>query len=267
MLNKKLIPAAVTAALLTGAAFAQAEEKLQEAVVTGDTFVEGFTISGNVALTSDYRFRGISQSDESAAIQGGFDVEFGPGFYVGTWGSSVDFDTNEIRLPNGQKENQGYDGSLELDGYAGWANTIGDTDFGIDVGYIYYAYPGDDGPDGDYQEFYLKGSWKDLSLGVNYSDDYYAETDEFWYVAADYSHTFFSDFTVGLHVGYNMLEEDGGFLSSDEDTYTDYSVSVAYEWASVEFSLAWVGTDLDDDDLFGSDWGDDTAVFTISKSM
>ena len=166
MLIKKLLPAAITAAMLAGTGLAQAED-------------EGFTVSGNVALTSDYRFRGISQSDESAAIQGGFDAEFGPGFYVGAWGSSVDFDSND-----------GYDGSLELDYYGGWTMPIGDTDFSVDIGYIYYDYPGDNGSDGDYQEVYLGGAWKGLSLQVNYSDDYYAGTDDFYYVSAGYSHSF-----------------------------------------------------------------------------
>jgi len=255
MLNKKLLPAAVTAALLAGTSLAQAQEP---AIVTGDELVGGFQISGNVALTTDYRFRGISQSDEDFAVQGGFDAEFGPGFYVGIWGSSVDFDTN----------GDGYDGSLELDYYGGWSSSIGDTDFGIDVGYIYYDYPGDDGDEGDYQEFYVGGSWRDLSLYVHYSDDYYAETDEFWYIAGDYSLGLFdTGLTLDLHVGYNMLEEDGGFLATDEDAYTDYSVALTYSWASVDWSLAYVGTDLDEEDVFDTDWGDDTVVFTIAKSL
>ena len=258
MLNKKLLTAAVTTAVLTGAGFAQAAE---DAVVTGDSLMSGFEISGNVALTTDYRFRGISQTDEDIAVQGGFDAEFGPGFYVGMWGSSVDFDSND-----------GYDGSLELDYYGGWSSSIGDTDFGIDVGYIYYDYPGDSGDEGDFQEFYVGTSWKDLSLQVNYSDDYYGGTDEAWYISGDYSFSLLEDFTVGLHVGYQILDDEGGFLAADadgknEDGYTDYSVSVTYTWASVDFSLAYVGTDLDDDDVFGTDWGDDTAIFTLSKSL
>ena len=266
MLNKKILSAAVTTALLAGAGIAQAAEP---AIVTGDSLVSGFEISGNVALTSDYRFRGISQSDESAAIQGGFDAEFGPGFYIGTWASSVDF---------GSDDDTGSFGTLEVDYYAGWAHSIGDTDFGVDVGYMYYDYPGDTvDPEGDYQEFYIGGSWRDLSLQVNYSDDYYAETDEFWYISGDYSFSLLQDLTIGLHVGYNMLEElelrddgsvkQGGFLSSDEDAYTDYSVTVTYNWAGVDFSVAYVGTDLDDVDVFGSDLADDTAVFTIAKSL
>ena len=255
MLNKKLLPAAVTAALLAGTSLAQAAEP---AIVTGDELVGGFEISGNVALTTDYRFRGISQSDEDFAVQGGFDAEFGPGFYLGIWGSSVDFDTN----------GDGYDGSLELDYYGGWSSSIGDTNFGIDIGYIYYDYPGDDGDEGDYQEFYVGGSWRDLSLYVHYSDDYYAETDEFWYIAGDYSLGLFdTGLTLDLHVGYNMLEEDGGFLATDEDAYTDYSVALTYSWASVDWSLAYVGTDLDEEDVFDTDWADDTVVFTIAKSL
>ena len=117
---------------------------------------------------------------------------------------------------------------MELDYYAGWASAIGDTDFGIDVGYIYYAYPGDDGPDGDYQEFYVKGSWRDLTLGVAYSDDYYAETDEFWYFAAITASACCEDCSLGLHVGYNILDDEGGFLADSSGRrrcYTDYSVS------------------------------------------
>ena len=161
MLTKKLLPAAVAATLLAGATTSQADD---------------FEISANVTLTSDYRFRGISQSDESIAIQGGFDAEFGAGFYIGTWGSTVDFDTN----------GEGYDGSLELDYYAGWASDLGDSGLGIDVGFLYYDYPGDDDEEGDYWEVYGSMSWNDLAVGVHYSDDYYAETGEFWYVYADY---------------------------------------------------------------------------------
>ena len=248
MLTKKLLPAAVTAALLAGAAPGQADD---------------FEISANVTLTTDYRFRGISQSDESIAIQGGFDAEFGAGFYIGTWGSTVDFDTNF----NDSEDFDGLDGSLELDYYAGWASDLGDSGLGIDVGILYYDYPGDDGLEGDYWEVYGSMSWNDLAVGVHYSDDYYAETGEFWYLYADYGFTLFADIGLGLHVGYNMLDEAPGFLSSKEDTYFDYSVSLSKEWAGVEWALAWVGTDLDDDDVFGTDWADDTLVFSISKSM
>ncbi|MFV8818084.1 TorF family putative porin [Haliea sp. E17] len=234
---KKALPAAIATALLAGAAAsAQAVE-----------------ISGNVALTTDYKFRGISQSDESPAIQGGFDLGFDNGIYVGTWGSSVDFDSND-----------GFDGSLELDYYVGWAVPINDN-IGIDVGYVYYDYPGDDGAEGDYQEIYGSLSLWDFSLGLAYSDDYYGETGNFMYYQAGYS-LGLGMFTVDFHVGYNDLDEEG-FLSDGATDYTDYSIGVSASWLAVDWSLAWVGTDLDDEEVFGTDWGDDTVVFTVSKSM
>jgi uncharacterized protein (TIGR02001 family) len=168
----------------------------------------------------------------------------------------VDFDTND-----------GLDGSLELDYYIGWSSDIGDTGFGIDVGYLYYDYPGDNGTEGDYQEVYGSLSWKGLSVGVNYSDDYYAETGDFYYYQAGYSYSFNDTISLDLHVGYNDLEKNGGFLSSDEDSFVDYSVGLTASYFSVDWTIAYVGTDLDDDDVFGYDWGDDAAIFTISKSM
>lgn len=252
MLNKKLVTAAVSATLLAG---------------IGATSAQAFDISANVALVSDYRFRGISQTGNDAAVQGGFDASFEPGFYIGTWASSVDF--------GDVTDGSGSYGTMEIDYYAGWAGPIGDTDFGIDVGYFYYQYPGDTvDPTGDYQEFNVTGSWKDLSIGVTYSDDYYAETGKFFYYAADYSLTLMEDFSVGFHVGYNDFDDLGFFGTDDngnlidEDSYTDYSITLGYTFKGVDLSVAWVGTDLDDEDCFnGSNICDDTAVFTISKSL
>jgi uncharacterized protein (TIGR02001 family) len=243
MLKKTLLTAAVASTLMTGATLANADS--------------AWSTSANVALTTDYKFRGISQSDESAALQGGFDVSHESGFYVGAWASSVDFDTN----------GPGYDGSLELDYYVGYGSDIGDTGFSYDVGVMAYTYPGDNGPDGDYNEIYGSVAWKDLTVGAVYSDDYYAETDEFTYIYAEYSYGLPWELSLDLHVGYNMIEEDGGFLSSDEDAYTDYSVSVSRDFMSFNIAVAYIGTDLDDEDLFGTDWGDGTVVGTISASF
>ena len=240
MLNKKLLPAALATSLLAGASVAQAEME----------------ISANVALTSDYKFRGISQSDESPALQGGFDLGFDNGMYIGTWASSVDFDTN----------GDGFDGSLELDYYVGWGGDISDS-VGVDVGVLYYSYPGDNGPDGDYLEFYGSVSIADGTLGFAYSDDYYGETDTFYYLYGDYSFALGENLSLDLHVGYNDLDKDGGFLSDGQDSYVDYSVGLSTSVASVDLSLAVVGTDLDEAEVFGTDWGEDSVIFTISKSM
>lgn len=84
-----------------------------------------FTVSGNVALVSDYRFRGISLSGGDPAVQGSIGVSHSSGFYIGTWASSLE-------------ESLGY-GSMETDLYAGWT---GEVTSGVtaDVGLLYYAY-------------------------------------------------------------------------------------------------------------------------------
>ena len=238
MLKTKALPAALIMTFLAGVAI--------------DVHAE---ISANAALVSDYRFRGISQSNEDFAVQAGFDYGFENGFYVGTWGSSVDFDSNED-----------FDGSLELDFYAGWGTDIGENS-SIDVGYIYYAYPGDDnGLEGDYQEIYVNYGWRDLSIGAAYSDDYYGSSGKFWYLQANYDWSFAENWALSLHVGYNDFDEDI-FLSSNKGHYTDYSVGLTWSVVGVDLGLAWVGTNLDEEDVFGTDWGDDTAVFSLSKSF
>lgn len=118
------------------------------------------TTAGNVGLTSDYVFRGISQSNQEAAVQGGVDFTCG-NWYFGVWASSINFFQ---------------EGTAEVDIYGGYKFTHGR--FAFDVGVIYYAYPGiDSGLDADYVE--VKGGvstevWKGGTLGgtVFYSPEY-----------------------------------------------------------------------------------------------
>ena len=238
MLKKNILSAALAVTVLAGVApEAQAE------------------ISANVALVSDYRFRGISQSNENPALQGGFDYAFTKGFYLGTWGSSVNFDSVTD-----------FDGSLELDFYGGWGTEIGENST-IDLGYIYYSYPGDDGGAiGNYQEFYVNYGWRELSLGAAYSDDYYGDSGKFWYLQANYDWSFAEDWAISMHVGHNDFDKDV-FLSTDKGHYMDYSIGLTWSVVGVDLGLAWVGTDLKNEDVFDTEWGDDTAVFSITKSF
>lgn len=95
------------------------------ALVAGAASAEG-ALSYNIAATNNYVWRGISQSNKEAAVQGGIDYTNGS-FYAGTWASNVDF---------------GSDASLEVDLYAGLKPTVGNWSF--DFGAIYYAYPDED---------------------------------------------------------------------------------------------------------------------------
>ena len=228
-----------------------------------------FEVSGNVTLTSDYRFRGISQSDTDPAIQGGFDVAFDNGLYAGVWASNVDFGT---------------DADLEMDFYAGFGGSISE-DVSYDVGYIYYDYPGTDGVDfalngnekEDYEEFYASVSFGDATIGAAYSDDYWLSSGEFYYLYGDYSFSLPQGFGLDLHYGLNNFDVASGdsnvkdaekaFLSNNEDSYSDYSITVTKTMVGLDLALAWVDTDLDKKDLFGSNWADSAVVFSVSKSL
>ena len=117
-----------------------------------------FTIAGNAGLFSDYRFRGFSQTDYKPAFQGGVDFAHKSGFYAGNWNSNV-----SSVLYNGA--------SLEMDFYGGYKTTIGD--FGLDVGTIYYYYPGTGAYIPEFEaknwEVYIGGSYGPVSLKYYYS--------------------------------------------------------------------------------------------------
>lgn len=116
------------------------------------------TVSGSVALVSDYRFRGVSQSDKAMAVQGGVTVTHESGAYVGTWGSSL----------AGWGQFGG--ANMELDLFAGYAIPLGGAT--LDVGLTWYMYPS--GADiTDFAEPYVKlsselGPVKGL-IGVAYA--------------------------------------------------------------------------------------------------
>ena len=192
-------------------------------------------VSGNVALSSDYFFRGIDQSG-GEALSGGFDVAFESGFYVGTWASSIDFS-----------------GGLELDYYAGYGGSISDS-VSYDVGYLYYGYP--QGPTTEeFEEFYGSISLGDATVGFALSDDYYASTGSSTYVYVDYGFALGEDYSLGFHYG-NMTADDA---ANEAD---DYSVSLSTEAAGLGLDLSWI-----DSSENGGLFADNQFVLTISKSL
>lgn len=185
-------------------------------------------VSANVALQSDYVWRGVSQNQEDPAIQGGFDYAHDSGFYAGVWGSSVDFQGPE---------------STELDLYAGWSTEF-ESGLGFDVGIIEYTYHGDEGAsDANFTEFYVGLSY--AGFGVTY----YAG-DEF-------------DDNIEVTYGYDF--ESGisfGATYGDYDTYTYYQAGISGEVGGIGLDLSYWDTDIDDDDL-----SEGRVVFTISKEF
>lgn len=198
---------------------------------------EGLSVSGNVAFVSDYRFRGISFSDENFAVQGGFDVETSSGAYVGTWASSIS-------------------GGTELDLYAGYGFALSDS-ISFDLGAIYYAYPNYDG-DFDYLEVYgSTGLAVSDSIGLGLGFAYVPEQEN----TGDVDNTYLyasGDVAVSETIGLSAVigYEDGAF--GDEKIDWSLGASLATD-LGIDLGLTYIGTDLDDDD--------GTIVFSVSKSL
>lgn len=197
-----------------------------------------FTITGGATLTSDYRFRGLSQTNTHFAVQGTIGVSHSSGFYVGTWGSSI-----------ASYVSQG--SSQEIDLYGGYKKTINGTT--IDGGLLYYFYPGNaKGTTTDFFEPYLNVShtfgpisakaglnyaWKQhaLSYGANPREDNLYTYGE---LSGGIPNT---GVTVTGHIGETWGRS---YLSGGLKNYTDWSLTAAYTWKQLTFSVAYVDTDV-----------------------
>lgn len=228
-MKKVLISAAVAAACSTPfAVLAQAAPAKAE---------PEFTIAGNAGLFSDYRFRGYSQTDYNPALQGGIDFAHKSGFYLGNWNSNVN-----STLYNGA--------SLEMDFYGGYKATFGE--FGLDVGTIYYYYPGTGayGPfEADNWEVYIGGSWGPLSAKYYYSfTDFFGlnsqalglpgdiDTKGSQYLDLTGTFDLGSGWGVVGHVGWQKIKR-GRDIGLIDDSVLDYKVGVTYDIAG----SGWIG--------------------------
>jgi uncharacterized protein (TIGR02001 family) len=193
-------------------------------------FAEG-PISANVAFTSDYVWRGTSQTDNGMAIQGGLDYAHESGIYLGAWGSNVDFND---------------DANVEVDLYAGYSNELSNG-FSYDVGFIHYDYPGQSSS--DFDEVYLGIGYGFLSAKVSHDSE---NDNTYWEAGADVELP--EGFGLGLHIGY-----------SDPDTgteVTDWKIGISKSYAGLDFELAYTDTDVSNNHL-----ADGRGIFSVSKSF
>ena len=175
-------------------------------------------ISANVALTSNYIFRGVTQNNEDPALQGGFDYEHGSGFYTGVWGSNVDF---------------GGDESTEIDIYGGWGFEVGSL--GLDFGVILYRYfGGDAASDADLEEAYVGASLFGFDLYYSAGLDDAPDNVELSYGF---------DIVKGLSVGLAV-----GDYEDVSDTY--YSASLSGEIIGLGWDATVADADATDDVQF-----------------
>ncbi|MEM7051098.1 MAG: TorF family putative porin [Acidobacteriota bacterium] len=195
-------------------------------------------LTGNVALTSDYVFRGISQTNEDPAIQGGFDFESSV-FYAGVWGSNVEFGTAA---------------HVELRGFLG-ARLEYDSGISWDVGAVGYFYPSEG--DSDYSEIYVGGGYKFFSAKYSYADDVVGSGGAGDYLEAAVDFDLGSGFELVLHGGRSTFDDEAGL-----EDYTDYGVVVAKEIRGFKLSVGYTDTDLDDEPL-----AEGRAIFTVSRKL
>jgi uncharacterized protein (TIGR02001 family) len=206
-------------------------------------------ISANVTLTSDYVFRGISQTDEDPAIQGGFDFAHATGFYLGTWGSSVNFGEDDPA-------------HLELDVYAGLAGELG-AGIGWDVGFLRYLYPGAPSAlDYDFNEVYAGLSYGAFALQYAFSDNFFADAGRAHHLEGTAEFALPQGFTLGLLVGRQMFRDNE---RADFPDYTHWAVSVSTLLAGIDVALGYTDTNVSSADC--PDVCDGRVVFSIAKSL
>lgn len=218
----------------------------------------GLEFSGSAAMTTDYRFRGQTQTQNDPAVQVGFQLDHSTGLYAGVWGSNVHFG--------------GEGPHLELDPYIGYAKTFENLPGAptVDVGVWYYAYPGYS--DSNFVEYYAGVGFDGLALEgdslstyVYYTDDNLAASDDAWYLNVGYSVPFGAGFGGVASVGFNDVK-------NGSDNVWDWKLGATYEFQSISgFSaeLAAVGTDIDTKGApnVSKRAVETGAVFTLTKSF
>ncbi|HPQ25936.1 MAG: hypothetical protein H6956_05795 [Chromatiaceae bacterium] len=190
--------------------------------------------SANIGATSNYVWRGVTQTGEDAAISGGLDYAHESGFYAGTWASNVA-------------------GGEEVDLYGGFSGEA--ASLGYDVGVIYYAYPSFN--DADFTEIYGSLSYGPVTGGINYTVDGQAESagqdqfiggDIYYYLSASFE--VMPTWSLGGTVGYYDFDEDG--MGGNDISYAHIQGDItksAGDFGDFTFSLSKAEKESGDDDL------------------
>lgn len=237
---------AIASLALCAPAFAQAEEQAGEEQASEADAPGPITISGNITGVTDYRFRGLTQTDEDGALQATVNVNHESGFYVGAFASTIDGSGDTPLLA-------GY-GDVEIDLYGGFTKTF-DNGLGVDVGLLYYWYAdANSGVNTDFFEPYAALTYTigpvSTKLGAAYAWggqdglDFTASNDDSIYGYFDASIGIpTTPITLKGHIGYT----DGslGLANPDADqTYFDWSVGAEAVGGPFKVGVSYVDTDV-----------------------
>ncbi len=216
---------ALCLAMVAGSAYAQTKPAEPD-----------YTLAYNVGATTDYRFRGISQSRLDPAVFGGIDFAHKSGFYLGAWASSIKW------IKDG-----GGNANAEIDLYGGYKGSLGDI--GYDLGALAYVYPNHNlvtSP--NTTELYAA-----LTFGPVTAKYSHAVTNTFGWANSknsgylDLSATFDlgGGFSLVPHIGHQRITgTNGGALAKGDMSYTDYALTLNYDFGNgLVASAAAIGTD------------------------
>ncbi|HLO96051.1 MAG TPA: TorF family putative porin [Burkholderiaceae bacterium] len=181
-------------------------------------------LSFNASVTTDYRYRGISQTRLKPALQGGADYDFGNGFYAGTWASTIKW-----------VKDGGGDSNVEIDVYGGYKTEIS-KGLTLDVGLLQYVYPSNKlSPSANTLEIYGALTYGVFTAKYSHSTSNlfgFADSKGSGYLDLSAALDLGSGYTLTPHVGHQRVKNLGSA------SYTDYSVTLAKDYAGFTWSGA-----------------------------
>jgi len=248
--SKKLgLTAAVALAIASmGTGLAQAADAAPEAKPDNE-------ISYNAALTSDYRYRGISQTRLKPALQGGADWVNNPtGFYAGAWASTIKW----------IKDSKG-DSDVEVDLYGGKRGEIA-PGVSYDVGFLAYVYPSNKlDPNANTRELYAQVGYGPATLKYSHSISNlfgFADSKNSTYLDASVNQELGQGFILNLHAGRQKVKNHSDF------SYTDWKVGATKDFGVASVALAYIKTTSDAYTApNGKNLGKGGLVLTVSKTF
>lgn len=196
-----------------------------------------WTITGSADLATQYRFRGVAQSDNRPVVQGTFTIAHSSGFYLTTWGSSASATNSPVNI-----------GGTEIDIYGGWTHALGKSGVTFDGGYYWYLYPG--ATAGNYYEFYASLAKTvgpvTAKAGINFAPA--QKVFNINWISPSRSNAYIygelggaipnTPLTIHTHLGHT----GGGFDFPKQ--YIDYTVGVTAKWKALSFDASLVGTNM-----------------------
>ena len=258
----------IAASLIAATAFAATPAFADETDPPSD-----FTVTGTAAIVSQYRFRGLSQSNNQPVVQGSITVSHSSGFYVSAWGSSAS--------SNGFIDSPIDIGGTEIDVYGGFAKELGSSGVKVDLGVYGYIYPGSANTNGGQNSNYVEvyGSLAKTvgpvaaKVGVYYAPpqkifnlNVFSPTRNNTYVYGELSSGIpGTPLSIHSHLGHT----GGGF--DYVKPYIDYSVGVSYTWKALTLDASLVGTNVSRNDVIsrvcGASLGCQNYFYRPAKSV